>query len=126
MKRISLCLNCLARNTDDSEWELQPKQQARRVIDANFAASGWVVQYREEMNLAANRGVAVRESPLVRDHGFADYLLFVDGKAVGVLEAKPAGNTLSVPPGSQLTVARTCHYFRPARWGAVVVLDRWF
>jgi type I restriction enzyme R subunit len=43
------------------------------------------------MNLSATRGVAVREFPLAPGHGFADYLLFVDGKAVGVLEAKPQG-----------------------------------
>ena len=74
---------------------MTPEEQARRVIDANFVAAGWVVQDRDEMNLAAGRGVAVREFPLARGHGFADYLLFVDGKAVGVLEAKPAGHTLT-------------------------------
>ena len=47
------------------------------------------------MNLSAGRGVAVREFKLTTGHGFADYLLFVDGKAVGVLEAKPEGHTLS-------------------------------
>ena len=47
------------------------------------------------MNLSAGRGVAVREFKLTPGHGFADYLLFVDGKAVGVLEAKPEGHTLS-------------------------------
>ena len=29
------------------------------------------------------------------DHGFADYLLYVDKRAVGALEAKPVGFTLS-------------------------------
>ena len=47
------------------------------------------------MNLSAGLGVAVREFKLTPGHGFADYLLFVDGKAVGVLEAKPEGHTLS-------------------------------
>lgn len=45
------------------------------------------------MNLYAGRGVAVREFPL--QTGFADYLLFVDRKAVGVIEAKAEGVTLS-------------------------------
>ncbi|MCQ3936440.1 MAG: restriction endonuclease subunit R [Chloroflexi bacterium] len=45
------------------------------------------------MNLYASRGVAVREFPL--ETGEADYLLFVDRKAVGVVEAKPEGVTLS-------------------------------
>ncbi|HEX8253908.1 MAG TPA: type I restriction-modification enzyme R subunit C-terminal domain-containing protein [Thermoanaerobaculia bacterium] len=47
------------------------------------------------MNLAAGRGVAVREFKMISGHGFADYLLFVDGKAVGALEAKPVGYPLS-------------------------------
>src|SRR5690606_8543236 len=38
---------------------------------------------------------AVREFVLTPGHGEADYVLFVQGKAVGVLEAKPAGHTLS-------------------------------
>ncbi len=46
------------------------------------------------MNVSAGRGVAVREFKLVRGHGYADYLLFVDGKAAGVLEAKAEGHTL--------------------------------
>ena len=40
-------------------------------------------------------GVAVREVPLESGHGTADYLLYVDGKVVGVVEAKPAGFTLT-------------------------------
>ena len=45
------------------------------------------------MNLYAGRGVAVREFPL--ETGYADYLLFVDRKAVGVVEAKAEGIPLS-------------------------------
>ena len=47
------------------------------------------------MNISASRGVAVREFVLDKPHGRADYLLFVDGKAVGVVEAKKAGATLT-------------------------------
>jgi len=72
-----------------------PEQKARTQIDAALVAAGWIVQDRDEMNLSAGRGVAVREFKLTTGHGFADYLLFVDGKAVGVLEAKPEGHTLS-------------------------------
>ena len=71
-----------------------PEERARQNIDAALAASGWAVQDRAELNLAASRGVAVREFPL-EGGGYADYLLFVDGHAVGVLEAKPEGHTLS-------------------------------
>jgi len=72
-----------------------PEQKARAQIDAALVAAGWVIQDREAMNLSAGLGVAVREFKLTPGHGFADYLLFVDGKAVGVLEAKPEGHTLS-------------------------------
>ncbi len=74
---------------------LAPEEEARVEIDRQLEQAGWVIQWREEMNLAAGQGVAVREFPLTSGHGFADYLLFVEGKAVGVLEAKPAGHTLS-------------------------------
>jgi type I site-specific restriction endonuclease len=72
-----------------------PEQRARAQIDAALLAAGWVVQGRDGMNLSASRGVAVREFKLAPGYGFADYLLFVDGKAAGVLEAKPEGHTLS-------------------------------
>lgn len=45
------------------------------------------------MNLSAGLGVAVREFPLAT--GEADYLLYADGKAIGVVEAKPEGHTLT-------------------------------
>lgn len=57
--------------------------------------AGWVIQDRRELNLHAGPGVAVREMPLASGHGQADYLLFADGQAVGVVEAKPAGTTLT-------------------------------
>jgi type I restriction enzyme R subunit len=72
-----------------------PEAKAREKIDALLAQSGWLVQDYEEMNLTANDGVAVREFTLEKGHGFADYLLFVDGIAVGVVEAKPAGYSLT-------------------------------
>lgn len=73
---------------------LTPEQEARRHIDAALEAAGWVVQDRRTMNLAAGPGVAVREFKMAPGHGFADYLLFVHGKAVGALEAKPFGYRL--------------------------------
>src|SRR5512142_2677968 len=70
-----------------------PEELARQNIDKQLVACGWIVQSRNEMNLFAGRGVAVREFPL--EKGEADYLLFVDRKAVGVVEAKHEGATLS-------------------------------
>ncbi len=63
------------------------------MIDAQLAASGWLVQDRGAMNRSAGLGVAVREYPLAT--GPCDYLLLVAGKACGVVEAKAAGATLS-------------------------------
>ena len=72
---------------------LTPEALAREAIDDQLTAAGWTVQDRPGMNLYTGRGVAVREFPL--ETGFADYLLFVDRKAVGVVEAKKVGSTLS-------------------------------
>lgn len=71
-----------------------PEQRARQLIDAELNATGWIVQNRDEVNLSAGRGVAVRKFALERGLGFADYLQFVDGKACGALEAKPEGFSL--------------------------------
>jgi len=49
----------------------------------------------EQVNLHAARGVAIREFVLKSGHGFADYLLYVDGRAAGVIEAKKEGVTLT-------------------------------
>ena len=70
-----------------------PEELARINIDKQLAACGWTVQDMSGLNRYASLGIAVREFPLAT--GEADYLLFVDGKAVGVIEAKPAGTTLS-------------------------------
>ena len=72
---------------------MTPEEQARQKIDRQFGRCGWVVQGHREMNLYAGPGVAVREFPLKT--GFADYLLYLDGKAIGVVEAKPEGHTLT-------------------------------
>jgi type I restriction enzyme R subunit len=72
-----------------------PEAEAREQIDAILAACGWVVQDVSATNIHAGRGVAIREFPLASGHGFADYLLYVDGKAAGVIEAKKVGSTLT-------------------------------
>ena len=57
-----------------------PEQQARVEIDKALDAAGWLIQDRDELNLTAGRGVAVREFKMADGHGFADYVLLVDGK----------------------------------------------
>lgn len=78
--------------TADSSY-MPPEQKARQRIDAMLEAAGWVVQSRGAINLYAGVGVAVRE--LVTDAGPADYVLFVNRQAVGVIEAKKQGTILS-------------------------------
>jgi len=72
-----------------------PEQEARDKIDAALRQAGWAVQSRSDLDLSAARGVAVREVPLEAGHGVADYLLFVDGRAIGVFEAKRVGHPLT-------------------------------
>jgi type I restriction enzyme R subunit len=73
----------------------KPEEAARKEIDAALEAAGWVIQDAAEVNLYAAPGVTVREFVMASGHGYADYLLFVDQKAVGALEAKKAGHTLT-------------------------------
>ncbi|WP_430231336.1 type I restriction-modification enzyme R subunit C-terminal domain-containing protein [Nitrosomonas communis] len=71
------------------------EQHARENIDRLLTAAGWLVCDAEKVNIHAVRGLAIREFPLKTGYGFADYLLYIDGKAVGVIEAKKAGVTLT-------------------------------
>jgi len=70
-----------------------PEELARKNIDDLLTLAGWQVQDRAQLNLGATRGVAVREFPLKT--GYADYLLLVDRKAIGAVEAKAEGMPLS-------------------------------
>lgn len=65
---------------------MTPEEKARLVIDEKLRQSGWVIQDMKKLNLSAALGVAVREFPT--STGEVDYALFVDGKPVGVAEAK--------------------------------------
>jgi type I restriction enzyme R subunit len=64
-----------------------PEQHARDRIDGLLEESGWIIQSAKKINFNAGLGIAVRE--YTTDVGPADYMLFVDRKAVGVIEAKP-------------------------------------
>lgn len=78
---------------------MTPEARPRQTIDALLTAAGWHLCDVASANLHAGsgavKGVAIREFPLNPGHGFADYLLFVNGKACGVIEAKKEGATLS-------------------------------
>jgi type I restriction enzyme R subunit len=73
--------------------ELTPEQKAREQIDGMLVASGWAVQDYKAFDPSAARGIALREVPL--KSGRCDYLLLADRQALGVVEAKKSGTTLS-------------------------------
>lgn len=74
---------------------LTAEARARVLIDRQLTEAGWSVQDKSAINLFAAQGVAVREVTLKPGHGRADYLLYLDQKVVGVIEAKPEGAPLS-------------------------------
>ena len=74
---------------------LPAEARARLLIDQQLRQAGWAVQDKKAMNLFEARGVAIREVTLKPGHGRADYVLYVDQSAVGVIEAKPEGTPLS-------------------------------
>jgi len=72
-----------------------PEERARVLIDQQLERAGWKVFNRNEVDLVNHRGVAVREVIMKTDHGRVDYLLYLDRRAIGVIEAKPEGMPLS-------------------------------
>lgn len=79
-----------------------PEQKAREKIDSMLRNAGWSVQHKKNVNLSESKGVAVREYQT--DVGPADYVLFVDRKPVGVIEAKKEEE------GQRLTVVEDQSY----------------
>jgi type I restriction enzyme, R subunit len=70
--------------------------ETRDEIDQKLVYAGWVIQDKKAINLYAGEpgihGVAVREFDT--DTGPADYMLFIAGKACGIIEAKREGANL--------------------------------
>ena len=79
---------------DPEDAYLAREARARKQIDEQLVAAGWVVQGKDEIDVNAGPGVAVREFVLDKPHGRVDYLLFLNGQPAGVIEAKPEGTTL--------------------------------
>jgi type I restriction enzyme R subunit len=63
-----------------------PEDKARENIEKLLTQAGWAVRDQSDANILAYRGVAIRNFILKPGHGFADYLLYVDGRAGGVIE----------------------------------------
>ena len=72
---------------------MKPEEQARKDIDKQLKKANWAIQDSQNINLGAGPGVAIRE--FHTKVGPVDYALFANRKAIGVIEAKPAGRTLS-------------------------------
>jgi hypothetical protein len=79
--------------TVSSQRRMTPEAAARQEIDEQLVACGWHVQDLKNVDFSAGRGIALREVQLTT--GPCDYLLLVDRRAVGVIEAKKEGTTLS-------------------------------
>lgn len=65
---------------------MTPEAKAREKIDTKLIKSGWLIQDMCQINPIASLGVAVREYPT--STGPVDYVLFIDGRPVGLIEAK--------------------------------------
>jgi len=73
-------------NIMTTEKNQNPEQIARDKIDKMLEDAGWIVQSKNQVDLGAGRGVALREYQA--ETKFADYVLFVDKNPVGIIEAK--------------------------------------
>jgi len=87
----------------------KPENETRAEIDKKLELAGWVIQDKKRINLFESLGVAVRE--MDTDSGPADYMLFIDGKACGILEAKREGTNLGdvVQQSHRYAVSHTKH-----------------
>lgn len=96
---------------------MTPEQKARKVIDKMFSNAGWQVLDRD--HYVPNISAVALEEGLLNGNLEADYLLFLNGKAVGVLEAKKetvdvsadwvkaqAENYVKEVPGTYQTIAK--------------------
>ncbi len=72
---------------------MTPEALARQIIDRMLVDAGWIIQDVKTLNFSVGLGIAIREYPT--DSGPADYLLFIDRKPVGVIEAKAGGAILT-------------------------------
>ncbi len=79
--------------------DLLPEQKPRVKIDKLLEDAGWTIVARDEYTNAIN-AQAVKEN-LMKGNLEADYLLYLDGKAIGVLEAKREENKLGLEVAEQ-------------------------
>jgi type I restriction enzyme R subunit len=95
-------------NTGNGDPKLAAEQRARVLIDRQLSRCRVVGAGQEVAEPVRQQGVACREVVMKAGHGRADYLLYVDRKVVGVIEAKPEGTTLSASSGSPRCTPPVC------------------
>lgn len=67
-------------------------------VESLLKLANWSIQDHTKAALKESLGVAVRDYPLARDYGKIDYLLFLEGKAVGLIELQNTTQTENTPP----------------------------
>ena len=89
---------------------MSPEEKARLEIDKQLIELGYVIQDMADLDLSAKRGVIVREYPT--DTGPVDYLIFIDGKPIGIIEAKAVekGEKLVVEVEKQTNRYKNSHF----------------
>ena len=74
---------------------LKPEDKTRHeIINPMLEDAGWTVQHYKSASIHSSLGVAVEFFPLGAGVGEADYVLFVNGMACGIIEAKKEGEPL--------------------------------
>ena len=89
-----------------------PEELARVKIDKQLNNAGWDIISRNEY--LPNSTVAVKEA-LMKGNTESDYLLFVDGKAIAVVEAKKESNKL----GDEVAAQAEFYSANPQDWYAL-------
>ena len=89
-----------------------PEELARVKIDKQLNNAGWDIISRNEY--LPNSTVAVKEA-LMKGNTESDYLLFVDGKAIAVVEAKKEANNL----GDEVAAQAEFYSANPQPWYAL-------
>lgn len=80
---------------DYSELETPENKARHKKINPALKAAGWEIQNYNVASPRSSKGVAVEYFEMGKDVGQSDYVLFVNGQAVGVIEAKKSGETLT-------------------------------
>lgn len=86
-----------------------PEELARMKIDKQLNEAGWDIISRDEY--VPNNTVAVKEA-LMQGNTESDYLLFVDNKAIAIVEAKKESNAL----GEEVALQAESYSLNPQSW----------